>query len=157
MKHVKALPVFLSVLLFLASCNKDETDKEYPAIDIILEEKKKKNCDTVYAGETFDVVVRLTDNMELGSYSVDLHHNFDHHSHTTEIEQCDLDPEKDPVNPFVYIEGRDIPEGLKEFTTNLPISIPPDIDKGDYHFMIRVTDKEGWQSLKGFGIKILER
>lgn len=28
------------------------------------------------------------------------------------------------------------------------------IDAGDYHFMIRVTDKEGWQTMKGLSLKI---
>jgi hypothetical protein len=36
------------------------------------------------------------------------------------------------------------------------IPIPDDIDTGDYHFVVRVTDAAGWQSYKAFSVKILE-
>nr|WP_229206214.1 DUF4625 domain-containing protein [Dyadobacter fermentans] len=37
---------------------------------------------------------------------------------------------------------------------NQQIDVPADIDPGDYHFMIRLTDKEGWQTIRGISIKI---
>lgn len=36
------------------------------------------------------------------------------------------------------------------------IKIPADIDAGDYHFMIRLTDRAGWQQLHAVAIKITE-
>jgi hypothetical protein len=30
-------------------------------------------------------------------------------------------------------------------------------DEGDYHFQIRLTDKEGWSTMKGLNVKLLRR
>lgn len=103
----------------------------------------------------------FTDNSELGStraFRVGIHNNFTHHSHSTEVTECSLAPEKDTVNPYLFTESFDIPSGLSEFETNLEISIPSgningDYDEGDYHFFISLTDKEGWSAQKGMSIK----
>jgi hypothetical protein len=34
--------------------------------------------------------------------------------------------------------------------------VPEDVDTGDYHFLIKVTDKEGWQAIRGLSIDIIE-
>lgn len=98
---------------------------------------------------------KFTDNTALGSYSLDIHHNFDHHTHSTEVNNCTADPIKKPVNPLLYINSVTIPDGQKSYEAVQEITIPTDIDPGDYHFMIRLTDKEGWQTIKGLSIKIL--
>jgi hypothetical protein len=104
----------------------------------------------------------FSDNFELGSYSIDIHNNFDHHSHSTEVTECQLNPIKTPINPFTYINDFTIPVSQKQYQTNLPILIPTEnengiFDEGDYHFFISLTDKEGWSTQKGFSIKILKR
>jgi hypothetical protein len=43
---------------------------------------------------------------------------------------------------------------LKEYSATTEIDIPANVDLGDYYFMIRVSDQEGWQTLKGLSIKI---
>jgi hypothetical protein len=35
------------------------------------------------------------------------------------------------------------------------IAIPADIDEGDYHFMVRLTDKSGWQQIAAKSVKII--
>ncbi len=132
-----------------------EIDDIYPEIDIAFAGSFPQNCDTLQRGQSFTVVAKLSDNKELGSYSVDLHNNFDHHNHTTEIDDCVMGEDQVAVNPFLYIQSYNIPAGSTEFTTNLQIDIPADVDAGDYHFMIRVTDKEGWQTMKGLSLKII--
>ncbi len=139
----------------LLSCLKEERDDELPEIIMSGAGHFPKNCDTLYLGESFTFRARFTDNVELGSYSIDIHHNFDHHSHSTEMSDCPLDPKKTPVNPFLFIEQYDIPEGKKEHDVNQVISIPADVDYGDYHLMVCLTDKTGWQAIKGLIIKIL--
>jgi hypothetical protein len=145
------------------SCEKDKNiDTEKPQIDNRFSEAFPKNCDTLYFGESFDLRVLLTDNIELGSFSIGIHNSFDHHSHSTEVTECNLDPIKDPVNPFVFIEDYAIPSGLKEYNPNKSISIPSGngngtYDEGDYHFFISLTDKEGWSAQKGLSIKMLRR
>lgn len=156
---------FLSItLIFLSSCEKDEEiDTTRPEIDFTIQGAFPTQCtDTVYFGEPFAFKLRFTDNMELGSYSVDIHHNFDHHSHSTEAVECNLDPKKDAVNPYTGIEDFTIPGGRTEYITDIPMSIPTSnsaglFDEGDYHFFVSVTDKEGWSTNYGIGIRMAYR
>ena len=145
------------------SCEKDKNiDTQKPQIDNSFSGAFPAKCDTLYFDESFDLRVLLTDNIELGSYSISIHNNFDHHSHSTEVSACSLDPIKDPVNPFLFIEDYAIPSGLKEYNPNNSISISSGnvygaFDEGDYHFFISLTDKEGWSAQKGLSIKMLYR
>ncbi len=157
MKNSIILSASIFLLFFTVSCEKEERDTELPEIIMTGAEHFPQNCDTVYIGEAFTFSARFTDNFELGSYSIDIHHNFDHHSHSTEMADCPLDPFKTPVNPFLFIEQFDIPEGLKEYIATREIVIPEGVDSGDYHLMVRLTDRTGWQAIRGISIKILER
>ena len=156
-------PVLL--LAFFSSCEKEAIDKEKPTIDLSIQDAFPVNCDTLHFGETFTFKALFSDNAKLGSvtaYSIDIHNNFNHHSHSTEVTECNLSPDKEPVNPFLFIENYDIPAGLSEYETNLSISIPSgndngEYDEGDYHFFISLTDKEGWSAQKGLSIKMLNR
>ena len=150
------------VLLATACSDDSDVDTTKPTIDINFTDAFPKNCETLYFGETFVLKLRFSDNVELGSYSIDIHNNFDHHSHSTEVTECDLGPKKEPVNPFVLIEDFSIQTGLNEYETNISISVPTEnngvlLDEGDYHFFISLTDKEGWSAHKGLSIKILHR
>ena len=155
----------MSVLIMLiSSCKKEqnEVDKEKPIISMSFQDAFPLNCDTLYFGEPFYFKAQLSDNVELGSFSIDIHHNFDHHSHSTDVSACQLDPIKAPVNPFVFIQDFSIPENTKEYATNTSITIPEGngsglFDEGDYHFFISLTDKEGWSAQKGMSIKIKHR
>ncbi|MAX82334.1 MAG: hypothetical protein CL843_19420 [Crocinitomicaceae bacterium] len=164
MKSLKFLFSFAFLILLLNSCEKDddEIDQEKPKINLEIDGAFPVNCDTLYFGETFTFKVLFSDNAELGSYSIDVHHNFDHHTHTTEVNECDLEEIKDPVNPYVSIVDYDIPEGKTSYETSLEITIPSgdengEFDRGDYHFFISLTDKEGWSTQKGLSIKMMDR
>lgn len=144
------------VLLFFSMCNKEnDVDTEYPVVNMSGDDAGPQNCDTVYRGQSFTTKALFTDNEELGAYSIDLHENFDHHTHSAEIENCNLDDIKDPVNPFQYIQSFEIPDGSMQYNMSQDIFIPQDVDPGDYHFMIRLTDKAGWQTLQGLSLKVL--
>lgn len=163
MKILKIIIIPAFLLLFFSSCEKeDEIDKIKPVIDLSIQDAFPLNCDTIYFGESFELKALFTDNVELGSYSIDIHNNFDHHSHSTEVTACSLGEIKDPVNPFVFIQDYSIPEGVKEYETSEMISIPSDnvsgvFDEGDYHFFISLTDNEGWSAQKGLSVKMLHR
>ena len=106
--------------------------------------------------------LKFTDNAELGSFSVELHNNFDHHSHSTEVTQCEFSAMKDPDNPFRFIQDYEIPTGQQEHATDVSIALPSandegSFDEGDYHFFISLTDAEGWSTQKGLNIKMLHR
>ncbi len=163
MKFFKNINILFLLLMIFNACEKDkDIDKQKPEIFFSVQDAFPVNCDTLYFGESFELKLLYSDNVELGSFSIDIHHNFDHHSHSTEVTECNLDPKKDPVNPFTFIEDYDIPERLKEYETDQSIFISSGngyglYDEGDYHFFISLTDKEGWSVQKGLSIKILNR
>ncbi|WP_163400816.1 DUF4625 domain-containing protein [Flavobacterium fluviatile] len=156
---MKKIPFLLGVfaLAIISSCSGDnaEIDTEYPVIDISAADAFPIQCSTIERGQTFTFKAKFNDNAELGSYSLDIHHNFDHHTHSTEVNTCETDAVKTPVKPMLFINNYTIPSGVKSYEATAQIAIPADVDPGDYHFMIRLTDKEGWQTLKGLSIKIL--
>jgi hypothetical protein len=76
--------------------------------------------------------------------------------------ECIRDMPKVGINPFVFIQDYEIPEGLTQFEPNLQIELPSSnnkgkLEEGDYHFVIRLTDKEGWSAYKGLSIKMLHK
>lgn len=152
----KLIGCCLVFLAIISACKKDskEIDTTYPEINVTDANAFPKQCSAVIRGEKFIFRAQLSDNTQLGSVSVDIHHNFDHHTHSTEVESCELNPIKTPVKPFLLIQAYPIPGGLKSYEVQQEITVPADIDAGDYHFMIRLTDKEGWQTIKGLSIKI---
>ncbi|RZJ52167.1 MAG: DUF4625 domain-containing protein [Flavobacterium sp.] len=156
MKILKNLLVVFAAILF-NSCSSDNTeiDTEYPVIDITGQNAFPIQCSTITRGQKIFFKAKFNDNTALGSYSLDIHHNFDHHTHSTEVSNCETDPVKKAVNPMLFIKSIEIPGDVKTYEASTEIMIPADVDSGDYHFMIRLTDKEGWQTIKGLSIKIL--
>lgn len=114
------------------------------------------DCQVYHRGETIPFSYVFTDNDELGKYNIEVHHNFDHHTHSTSATTCSMDAIKEAQNPWVFNQDFNIPDGQKSFSAREDIKIPTNIDTGDYHFMIRLTDKAGWQQIKSVAIKIVE-
>ncbi len=156
MKLVKNIILFFLGSLVLG-CSKEAIDDQKPEINMDWDGAFPLNCDTLYIGESFNFKAIFSDNAELGSYSIDIHNNFNHHSHSTDVSECSLDPVKDAVEPFLFIHEYDIPEGNKKIEAIAPISIPDNVDEGDYHMFISLTDREGWRAEKGLSIKIIKR
>ena len=62
---------------------------------------------------------------------------------------------KDGTTTFTYTtDDYIIAGGQKRYEARQNIDIPTDIDPGDYHFVIRVTDKTGWQQILAVEIEI---
>jgi len=155
-KIIHAIGVIITALL-LFSCNDTVKDEEVPVIDMSVTDAFPQNCVTVYRGESFTFKARFTDNIELGSYSIEMHNNFDHHTHSTSITECDMENIKSAVNPFLFLSQYSIPAGQTEYVATTTIDIPAGVDTGDYHFMLRVTDQSGWQTFEGISLKIADR
>ena len=155
-QKVKMIITAMGVAVLMTGCskNKEAPDTEYPAVDMTAATAFPRQCSELVRGQEFTANIPVADNVELGSVSIDIHHNFDHHSHSTEVDECNMDAVKTPSNPFLLVKSIPIPAGNKSYTVSEAIEIPEDVDAGDYHFMIRVTDKEGWQTIKGLSIKI---
>lgn len=155
-KMLSVLFAILGAAFLMTGCSKNKAsiDTEYPTIDVTSSAAFPKQCSELVRGQKFTATILVADNAELGSVSIDIHHNFDHHSHSTEVEECNMGPVKTPAKPLLLVKSIPIASGNKSYTVSEEIEVPADVDPGDYHFMIRVTDKEGWQTLKGLSIKI---
>lgn len=150
----------MAVTIIVSSCSSDEPnnssrDMQKPAI-VDGDVPNPIDCQQYHRGDVIPFRYIFTDNVELGNFNIEVHNNFDHHTHSTSAGDCPLDPIKDPVNPWVYNQDFAIPAGMKQYDAKVDIAIPSDIDTGDYHFMIRLTDKAGWQQLKAVSIKITD-
>lgn len=145
----------LALLITVFGCSKDEEkDEQKPVIDMDFADAFPKPCDTLHRGEIFIFKGLFSDNVELGNFNLELHHNFDHHTHGSHVETCEFDSVKEPVNPFYLNESYSIPAGSVDYSAFVEIPIPVDVDTGDYHFMVKLTDKEGWQSWKSVSVKV---
>lgn len=155
MKKIHLILLITSILLF--ACDDTQKDDVLPVIDMSGDTAFPQNCVTVYRGESFTFNALFTDNVELGSYSIEMHNNFDHHTHSTSSTECELEAVKASVNPLLFIDEYDIPQGKTNYSASIEIEIPDDVDTGDYHFMVRLTDKSGWQTFVGTSMKIADR
>lgn len=150
--------LFLLLLCALCACSSSSEDRAkdmtMPQIktDGILPEPD--NCQAFLLGDTIRFHYILTDDTELGAFNIEIHNNFDHHSHSTSAHDCLMERKKQPVRPWVFNRDYAIPDRLKSYEASFDLPIPADVDPGDYHFMIRLTDKAGWQQLEAVSIKL---
>ena len=157
---MKKIFMFLTLLCALCACSSsdDEETKDmtYPVINTTDIVAVPTDCQVFKRGDVIPFNFLFTDNMELGAYNIEIHNNFDHHTHGTSSVECPMEAKKDPVKPWVYNQDFTIPAGQRSYTARHDIAIPGDIDPGDYHFMVRLTDHAGWQQLHALAIKITE-
>ncbi|MBR4214507.1 MAG: DUF4625 domain-containing protein [Bacteroidales bacterium] len=161
---MKKLNIFLSVfalfcIINLAACSKDDDkDTEKPRFDNT--NATPTDGSKFLPGGKIIVHQTFTDNDELGSFNIEIHNNFDGHSHSTETDEHDEHEHNehhehgDESGAWVFNQDYTIPAGKKSYTADLEIDIPENISEGDYHFMLRVTDKTGWQEIKAVSIEI---
>ena len=114
------------------------------------------NCQVYHTGEVIPFRYVFEDNVELGNFNLEIHNNFDHHTHSTSSVECPMDEKKQPKKPWIYNQDFSIAPGQRTYSARHDIAIPADIDAGDYHFMVRLTDRAGWQQLHAVAIKIVE-
>ncbi len=149
----------LTLLCALCACGSSddtETTKDMTP-PVISQEGITANpidCQVYQRGSVIAFNYVFTDNIELGAYNIEIHNNFDHHTHSTSSIECEMDEKKSPQSAWVYNQDFLIPSGSRSYTARIDIPIPENIDAGDYHFMIRLTDKAGWQQLHAVAIKI---
>ena len=159
----------LTVITLFVSCNKTDRDETQPVITNMGITANPVNCQVYHPGDTIPFCYQFEDDVELGSFNIEIHSNSDHHSHRTESDnhgheggECahEHDHEEhehehaDGQQPWVFNQDYEIPIGLRSYLARVNIPIPKDIAEGDYHFMIRLTDQAGWQQLKAVAIII---
>ena len=167
----------ITVSLTINSCN---NQKDLMPPEISNEGFLPADCDIYYLGDTILVHFVCSDNEELGNYNIEIHNNFDHHSHGTSSIDCDEDDNHDHgegeehdhehgegeehdheheevEGAWVYNQDYAIARGLQCDTVDLQIVVPTDVLEGDYHFMLRLTDRAGWQTIKTVPIHLHEQ
>lgn len=133
-----------------------DKDEQKPIISIGYDGGFPQACNQLVRGETYYFKAKVSDNLALASYSLDIHHNFDHHTHDDQSGECDLEAIKQAIDPLIFMENYAIEGELTSYEINIPITIPDDVDTGDYHCAYSVTDETGWQSRTSVDIKIIE-
>ncbi|EDM44145.1 hypothetical protein SCB49_11157 [unidentified eubacterium SCB49] len=149
----------LCFLFLLAACSSDDSidkDEEKPTITVAYDQGFPQSCTELVRGETYVFKAMVSDNKALASYSLDIHHNFDHHTHDDQGAQCELEPIKTAVDPFLFVQNFSIEDEVKNYEIQISVTIPNDVDTGDYHCAYSVTDTTGWQSRTSIDIKIIE-
>jgi hypothetical protein len=159
------------ITISIAACGDDDDTKDMTPPTISAEgiTANPINCQEYHPGDVIPFHYVMTDNQELGAYNIEIHNNFDHHSHSTEADDHDHDHgtgecEEDHDHEHEHHEGKawvynqdfTIPAGLRSYDARQDIQIPADAAPGDYHFMVRLTDRAGWQQLHAVAIKIVE-
>ncbi len=143
MNKIFILALFLGIVL--GACKKEkkeEVDTQKPSITII---KPSENA-TVTGGQTLQLEVKFTDNMNLSQYKLEVHPNFDGHTHGKTNEEMPTPWEWDTI---VNING-------KEHTAKFSISVPSNVKAGNYHLMAMCTDAAGYEApIKFINIKVL--
>ncbi len=89
--------------MLAASCSNDDDegtvkDTEKPVI-ADGEIPSPIDCEVYEKGQTIAFSYTMEDNVELGNFNIEIHNNFDHHTHSTSAGDCPLDPKKAPVSP----------------------------------------------------------
>ena len=151
--------LMISLLCALSACSSSDDDAKDMQQPVITDQGVIANpidCQVYQRGQTIPFYYVFTDDTELGAYNIEIHNNFDHHTHSTSSVECPMDAQKQPQNPWVYNRDYTIPAAQRKYDAHVDIPIPADIDSGDYHFMVRLTDRAGWQQLKAVAIKIVE-
>lgn len=156
-KYLFSLTAAAALLGMVACSSNDDVvkDTELPTITDQGITANPVDCQVYNRGDVIPFRYRFTDNEELGNYNLEIHNNFDHHTHGTQGNSCDRDSVKrDDKKAFYYNQDFSIPRGSKAYDASQEIQIPTTVEPGDYHFVIRLTDQAGHQQIRAMAIKI---
>lgn len=126
MKRLTILVMAIGLVL-LNACSKGDEDKDTTKPVITL--STPKSGDEFISGEKINVSVSFQDNKELSQYKIEIHDDFDGHTHL-----------KTGSPAFSYTK-------IVALTSNgshhFAIDIPADVAAGPYHFIVNALDKAG--------------
>lgn len=151
--------LFLTICVISCKHNSPAKDTTPPVISDASEDTSPTDCQSFSKGSVMPFNYLFTDNIGLGNFNIEVHNNFDHHTHSTSSVDCEEDEEhhhSDAATAWVFNQDYTIPEGLTSYTASFDIMVPDNVSEGSYHFMIRVTDQAGWQQIKSVDIKITD-
>lgn len=170
MKNLKYISLLSIASVFtFTSCTSgdDNVDTEKPVVILNAPVEGAK----LQAGKDVHFDMDLSDNEALGSYNVDIHNNFDGHDHTGHNDtkafsviladdhdhDHDHDEENEARNPFKFNRTWDDIYGLRNTHVHQhEIVIAKDAKRGAYHFVVKVVDKAGNQTMVFRNIEIVD-
>ena len=126
--------VIFSVITFFslfASCH-DDGDTTKPVIDLIEPEEDA----VLQIGDKVHFEMEVSDNEMLSSYKVEIHPNFDGHTHNRTTRTTD----------FYFERTWDLSGKKNDDIHHHDIVIPGDATPGHYHLMVYCTDAAGNQA-----------
>ena len=101
MKKILFSLTAVAALLGMVSCSTESV--EVPVITDLGITANPVDCQVYNRGDSIYFHYRITGHEELGSYNLEIHNNFDHHTHGTQGQTCALDAKKEPQkNAFYY-------------------------------------------------------
>ena len=149
MKKTSIIMALMAIAALGCSCKKDEDkDTDKPVITL----NEPADGDTLFVGHEMHLEMDLSDNVMLRSYKVDIHNNFDGHSHTKSTETD---------GAWTYTKSWDV-SGLKNtHIHHHEIEVPDSVDgvpiaKGKYHFMVYCTDEAGNETYVAKSVVVAE-
>lgn len=80
----------------------------------------------------------LSDDVMLKSYKIEIHNNFDHHSHGTRVAEATV--------AFTFHKSYDVSGQKTVHVHHHDIQIPANATPGEYHLMVYCTDAAGNES-----------
>lgn len=141
--------LIISTSLFFNACSDKNIDSEAPVITL----NEPKNEDAIKIGDPAGVhsEMELSDNIKLSSYKVNIHSNFDHHSHTRADESAVETAAFEYTKVFMEAEGEKLSTKKNAHIHHHEIIIPATfngkpIKEGEYHFIVYCTDLAGNES-----------
>ncbi|MCK5824526.1 MAG: DUF4625 domain-containing protein [Ichthyobacteriaceae bacterium] len=128
----------LSILIFsttLYSCTKDvKTDNEPPKIVDVKINNKTSNL-ALNTGDNINFKAQFTDNIELGSYNINMHYAGDNHNHNS-LSNINIDKSGWFVSKSGNAKGT-------SHEVNFSEKIIESAKSGTYHCMVYLTDNSG--------------
>lgn len=158
MKTLKYIAIVALVSAF-TSCSSDDNssvDTEKPVIILNAPGEGAK----LEAGKDIHFDMEVSDNVALGSYNIDIHNDFDGHTHSLVAmaeEDHDHEDENEHRTPFQFNKTWDNIKGKKnDDVHHHEIVIPTDAKRGNYHFVVKLLDQAGNQQMVYRTVEIVD-
>jgi len=133
------LAISFVALLGVVSCdeNSDPIDTTAPSIEM----GDPLSGESFEAGNSVHFEASFSDDIELGAYKIDIHNNFDGHSHGR-VAGTNEDPD---LLKWSLSESFDFDPGLRNSDVHLhdELEIPQNTMAGPYHFIVSAVDRSG--------------
>lgn len=144
---------FLVAFVLLTIQCEESSQEEFDTISPEITVEYPEPCELMQFGNSLRLKAVFSDNVAVKSYKLNMHHNFDHHTHGDHKEVCEMDEIKIASNPFLQNWVVNLPES-ESVSIDTSFALPPGYEGGDYHVLLYLTDINGNQSWKGVSIKL---